>query len=49
MSLALVKVNKSNRIVNEQYISFIQPVQLHFHPLPLLVVADRLCIHPELF
>ena len=48
MSLALVKVNKSSRIVNEQHTVYIQPMQLHFRPPPLLIVADGLCIRPEL-
>ena len=48
MSLALVEVKKSGRIVSEQRTVYIQPMQLHFRPPPLLVVADGLCIRPEL-
>ena len=48
MSLALVEVKKSSRIVNEQRTIYIQPMQLHFRPPPLLIVEDALCIRPEL-
>ena len=48
MSLALVEVKKSSRIVNEQRTIYIQPMQLHFHPPPLLIVEDALCRRPEL-